>query len=196
MTDTSGERVRIVACSVFRPAIDNLRLEERYPNLRVTYLPAGLHNSPHELRERLVAEIDVARARNERVLCLYGNCFPDIEAVCQERGAVKVPGHYCYEMLLGSERFKKLVEEATGTYFVEEDLIRNFKTYCMEPLELDDEEMRKACFERYHRLIYVRQPSDPNLVARASEIAEFLGLSLEVRDADYSQLERALKALL
>jgi hypothetical protein len=42
----------------------------------------------------------------------------------------------------------------------------------------------------------VRQPSDPDLTAKANEIAEFLGLSLEIQDADYSYLEERLNKLL
>ena len=83
-----------------------------------------------------------------------------------------------------------------STYFAEKDLILNFEEYCMRPLELDDEEMRRYCFGQYRRLLYVRQPSDPNLMTEAGEVARFLGLSLEIRDADYSHLEKTLLKLL
>ena len=66
----------------------------------------------------------------------------------------------------------------------------------MRPLELHDDEMRKRCFERYHRLLYVRQPSDPDLVPQASKLAKFLELSLDISDADYSHLERKLTELI
>lgn len=183
---------RIIACAVFKPAMEHLKLEYRYPQLRLTYLPSNLHLRPQYLENRLKTEIASAKKRNEKVICLYGNCFPGIEDFCQQRGAIKVPGHYCYEMLLGSERFRQSIEEMAGTYFLEKDLILNFEEYCMKPLELHDEEMRKCCFEHYQRLLYVRQPSDPDLAPRASEIAEFLSLFLETSDADYSFLEKKL----
>jgi len=187
---------RIVACAVFKPAIEYLQLERRYPNLRFTYLPSKLHLRPQELKNRLLIGIKAVQKRNERVICLYGDCFPDIDDFCQEQGAIKVPGHYCYEMLLGSERFRHLIEEITGTYFAEKDLILNFEEYCVRPLELHDEEMRKYCFQQYRRLLYVQQPSDPNLTARASEVADFIGLSLDINDADYSYLEKELIKLI
>ena len=187
---------RIVACAVFKPAIEYLHLERRYPNLRLTYLPSKLHLRPQELKNRLLAGIKTAQKRNERVICLYGDCFPDIDDFCQEREVIKVPGHYCYEMLLGSERFRQLIEEMTGTYFAEKDLILNFEEYCVRPLELRDEEMRKYCFQQYRRLLYVRQPSDPDLVAQAGEVADFIGLSLDISDVDYSYLEKRLIELL
>ena len=187
---------RIIACAVFRPALEYLHLEERYPKLRLSYLPSNLHLRPQELEDRLLNEITAAQKRDERVICLYGDCFPDIDDFCQRHGATKVPGHYCYEMLLGSERFQQFIEEMAGTYFLERDLILHFEEYCMVPLELHDEEMRKYCFKHYQRLLYIRQPSDPDLVPQAGELAEFLKLSLDISDVDYSQLEKVLIGLI
>jgi len=187
---------RIIACGVFKPVLEYIELERRYPNLYLTYLPSRLHLRPQELEKHLLQEVNKAKRRSERIICLYGECFPDIDDFCQQHGIIKVPGFYCYEMLLGGERFKQLIEEIAGTYFLEEDLIINFVEYCMRPLELQDQEMRKLCFENYTRLLYVRQPSDPNLVPKAGELAKFLGLDLEIHDADYSYLEKQLTELI
>jgi len=195
-SEENQEITCITACKVFKPAIEALQLEKIYPNLRVTYLPANLHLRPRELKKRLLARIKAAQKRSERVVCLYGDCFPDIDDFCEENGVTKVPGHYCYEMLLGSERFNQLLGEMAGTYFAEKELIQNFEEYCVIPLELHDEEMKRYCFNQYQRLLYVRQPSDQNLVARAGEVADFLGLSLDISDADYSYLEKRLIELL
>ncbi|HEU65798.1 MAG TPA: DUF1638 domain-containing protein [Chloroflexi bacterium] len=187
---------RIIACTVFRPALDNLGLEGRYPDLRVTYLPSLLHLKPQELQNRLEKAIASAKKSNERIICLYGDCFPGINDFCWQHEVFKVPGHYCYDMLLGSERFQQLIEETAGTYFAEKEFLLNFEEYCVRPLELEDEEMRRDYFGQYQRLLYVRQPSDPDLMQRAGEVADFLGLSLDVGDVDYSHLEKMLTALL
>jgi len=186
----------IIACAVFMLAIKHLQLQKRYNNMRLTYLPARLHLKPIELKKRLQREVSKAKAKGERIICLYGDCFPGIDDFCKRRNVVKVPGSYCYEMLLGTERFKQLVDETTGTYFLEEGLIINFEDYCLQPLELQDEEMRRQCFEHYKRLLYIRQPADPDLIPRASELAQFLRLSLEVQDADYSHIDKTLTKLL
>ncbi|MBE0481773.1 MAG: DUF1638 domain-containing protein [Dehalococcoidia bacterium] len=186
----------LIACRVFKPAIESLELEKRYPDITVTYLPSRLHLAPRALRNRLAKQIASARRTSERVVCLYGECFPEIDRFCKQRGVEKVPGHYCYEMLLGSERFNKLLDETVGTYFAEQDLILNFQEYCVKPLELDDEDMKKCYFGQYRRLLYVRQPSDPDLSPEAGHVARLLGLSLEVRDVDYSYLREDLARLL
>jgi len=188
--------IRIIACAVFWPAIEHLRLEERFPNVHVTYLSSDMHLYPQRLRDSLQIEVDFAKKRNERIICLYGTCFPNIDDFCEEQGVIKVKWHYCYEMLLGEDRFRQLIDEMAGTYFLEKDLIVNFRECCLVPLELDDEEVKRACFQHYQRLLYVRQPSDTDLEPMAEEIAEFLELPLEIRDSDYSQLEAKLVELI
>jgi len=196
MSEKNQKITRIIACKVFQPAIEALQLEKAYHNLRLTYLPSNLHLRPQELKNRMLTRIKAAQKRNERVICLYGDCFPSIEDFCQEHGVIKVPGHYCYEMLLGSDRFRQILNEMAGTYFAEKELIQNFEDYCVIPLELYDEEMKRYCFNQYQRLLYVRQPSDPDLAARAGEVADFIGLSLDISDVDYSYLEKSLIGLL
>jgi hypothetical protein len=196
MTQSDSAIIRIIACRVFKPAIEHLRLEGRYPNIRMTYLPPNLHLWPKELSKYMRKEINAAKRRNERIICLYGDCFPGIGDYCQRHGAIRVPGSNCWEMFLGSERFNRLLEESAGTYFLEKELILNFKEYCIEPLELYDKEMREECFKHYRRLLYVRQPSDPDLENKTSELSQFLGLSLKIEDADYSHLEKELIKLL
>jgi hypothetical protein len=186
----------LIACGVFKPALEHLRLEQKYPRLHSHYLPSNLHLKPQDLRKQLSETINLAKQRNERILCLYGTCFPEIEDFCKHQGVTKVPGFHCFETLLGSEQYQNIINEMPGTYFLERDLILNFKEYCLEPLELRDEAMKRSYFKHYQRMIYLRQPSDPDLLFKANELATFLQLSLEIRDADYSHLEQLLTDLL
>lgn len=196
MSGRATEITRIIACAVFKPALESLGMQETYPDLRLTYLPALLHLKPQELQNCLDKAVTSAQEAGERVICLYGQCFPEIDDFCQQRQVSKVEGQHCYEMLLGEERFQQLIDEVAGTFFVEKDFLLNFEEYCVEPLELRDEEMKRYCFGQYQRLIYIRQPSDPDLMPQANKMAEFLGLSLDVIDADYSHLQKILNRLL
>jgi hypothetical protein len=186
----------VIACGVFRPALEYLELGNRYPHVHLTFLPSNLHLRPQELEIALRKEISSAKKRNEIVVCLYGNCLPDMGSFCHHLGAIKVPGLHCFQMLLGSERYQHIIEEISGTYFLDGDLILNFEEYCSKPLDLHDDEIKRLVFRNYQRLLYIRQPSDPDLISRASEVAEFLHLSLNVQDADYSHLEKILTDLI
>ncbi len=193
---SARQDTRIIACMVFKPVLEHLQLTKRYRNLKITYLPANLHINPQKLKNYLLKQITSAKERNERIICLYGDCFPDIDEFCEQYGVIKVPGTHCYEMLLGNKQFRKITEETAGTYFLEKELILNFDEFCIQPLELRDEEMRKYCFEHYRRLLYIRQPSDPELLPEIAKVSEFLELPLEIVDADYSDLEGKLVRLI
>ena len=187
---------RIIACEVFRPALEDLNIEAKYVHVKVTYLPSTLHSNSSELKRRLLDELAAAKSKNEKVVFLYGACFPHIDDFCQEEGAVRAPGDFCYEILLNNDRFKRIMDETAGTYFAEKDLILNFDDFCRIPLELDDDDMRKHFFGPYKKFLYIRQPSDPDLTLEAGEIAKFLDLLLEVYDADYSYLQKILDKLI
>jgi hypothetical protein len=195
MPKTSGI-TRIIACHVFKPALEALEIEERYPHVKVTYMPSTLHSNSGELKKHFLDKFAAADGKNEKVVFLYGACFPDIDNVCNEKGATRTPGHFCYEILLGTERFNKAMDETAGTYFTEKDLIRNYDEFCRIPLELDDKDMRKHFFGPYKKFMYIRQPLDYDLMPKARQIAEYLDLELVIQDADYSYLQKMLDELI
>jgi len=189
-------KIRLIACGVFRSALEYLNLEQRHSTLHVTFLPSNLHLHPQELRNILSKTINGTHKSNKRTVCLYGNCFPDFHNFCVQHGVDKVAGHHCFQMLLGGKRYEDTMKEMVGTYFLERNLILHFEQYCLEPLALRKDEIRRALFKPYRRVIYIRQPSDPDLVPQAGELARFLRLPLEIRDADYSYLKQTLVNLI
>ena len=194
--DKPIQPVRIISCGVFKPALEQLQLEERFRDLNVTYLPSNLHNSPNDLENYLLKEFIVSQNKSERIICLYGECFPDIDDLCKQYGVDKIEGHHCYEIILGRRIFREIMNESARTYFLEKELILNFEEYCVKPLELYDDEMKEIFFRNYERLVYVRQPSDPDLTEAVNKIADFLGLSIIVHDADYANFEKMLIELI
>ena len=79
---------------------------------------------------------------------------------------------------------------------MERELVENFETYCWNPLELHDPQMRRWYFEHYRRVAYIRQPRDPDLTDKAQRIAGALDLDLQILAADYNELETALNQLI
>jgi len=180
--------VQIVACGVFQSALMHLNLHNRFPTIDIKYLQPFLHHYPQEIRNQLDKTISSAGQRDQKVICLYGKCFPDIDEFLGERGVNRPSCDHCYEMLMGTQSFHRTINEEPGTYFMEKELLVNFNEYCIKPLELDDPQMRKWFFERYHNLLYIRQPDDPDLLTEAGSIADFLHLRLRIENADYRDL--------
>jgi hypothetical protein len=187
---------KIITCRVFRDALSFLDRNGSIPRARVRCLPAFLHMNPHELRQKVVAEITASDRRRESVCCLYGDCFPDIDQTLQGMSVRRVACRNCYESLLGRRRFQRLLDRHPGTFFLEKELLLNFDEYCWQPMELDDPVLRRWFFEHYRRAVYIRQPLDPDLKGCAEEISHRLELALAVADADYTDLHAALNRTL
>jgi hypothetical protein len=184
--------IRIIACGAFQDALKYLAVQENRPGLRISYLRAGLHNHPLELNKGLSREIRATRQEGDRILCLYGQCFPGIDDFLKRESVPRIAGAHCYEMFLGSNAFQQIMEEEPGTYFLEKELLIHFFEYCVRPLELEDREMRSWYFRHYKRLLYIRQPLDPDLLDQAQDVAQFLSLELSVVDTDYAELRAKL----
>ena len=185
--------IRIIACGVFRDALRYIELRRFHPTVAVTYIPPVLHNTPDKLKAEILLQIHTARKARDDILCLYGQCYPDLDPMLSRADIRRVPGAHCYEILLGSKSFRKLMDEEAGTYFLEKELVLNFAEYCVKPLELDDPVLRETYFKHYKRLAYVRQPLDPDfIVSRVQEIAHLLDLESLVIDADYSEFRTNL----
>ena len=183
----------MAACGVFRSALENMGIRHRFPDMKIDYLLPYLHHYPIELRKRLAKVIRRAHALRHKVVCLYGKCFPDIDAFLQEKEATRPGGGHCYEMLLGRHTYETIMYEEPGTYFLEKEILMNFSEYCVEPLELNDPQMRKWFFERYKTLLYIHQPGDPDLWDQAHKIAQFLNLRLQVKEAYYTDLKHRVE---
>jgi len=185
--------IRIVACGVFRDALRQIQLQRFHQNVTITYITPVLHNYPEKLKEEILSQIHMAQKAGDDILCLYGRCYPDLDPMLSKAGIRRVPGGHCYEILLGSKCFQRLIDEEAGTYFLEKELVLNFAEYCAKPLELDDPMLRESYFQHYKRLAYVRQPLDPDfIVSRVKEIAQLLDLESLIIDADYSEFRANL----
>ncbi|UCD89544.1 MAG: DUF1638 domain-containing protein [Desulfobacterales bacterium] len=189
--------LHIIACGVFRDALEQIALERFYPNVAITYITPVLHNHPQKLKEQILNQVHLAKKTGGSTLCLYGRCHPELDDYLSEMNIPRIPGEHCYEILLGSRRFNEIIEQDAGTYFVEKDLILNFFEYCIQPLELDDPLLRKRYFQHYTQLTYIRQPLDPdNVRPNVHDISRLLDLKTRVVDADYTELKTNLLKLL
>jgi hypothetical protein len=186
----------IIACNTFRSAMEHLGIQRRYPDLSLRYLAAHLHLQPAELKRCMLAEIREAQKNHQPVGCLYGHCFEDIDDVLKEAGVPRIRTGHCFEILMGGERFRQLIQDQAGTFFMEKELVENFEAYCWDPLELHDPQMRRWYFEHYRHIAYIRQPLDPDLTGQARRIAESLDLRLQIVEADYEELESALNQMI
>lgn len=159
---------------------------------------ALLHLYPGRIVEELRERLQALRPRYERLVVVYGDCGMTgrLEPILEEFGASRVRGPHCYEMLAGAELFGRVSDEKPGTFFLTDWLVRNFDRAVVRGLGLDRHpDLKEMLFGNYEAVLFLRQVPNPRLAAKAKEIADYLGLPLEIRDVGLGQLEARLAEL-
>jgi len=159
---------------------------------------ALLHLYPGRIVEELRERLHALRPRYERLVVVYGDCGTTgrLEPILDEVGASRVRGPHCYEMLAGEDLFRKVSDERPGTFYLTDWLVRNFDRAVVRGLGLDRHpEVKAMLFANYEAVLFLRQVPNPQLAAKAEEIAAYLGLPLEINDVGLGELETRLADL-
>ena len=127
----------------------------------------------------------------DRILLGYADCGTSggIDALVDEFGLTRLPGAHCYQMFMGTRAFDELMSEHPGTFFLTDFLVRQFQSFVVKGLGLDEHpELKEIYFGGYERVVYLAQIDDPNLTRRAIKAANYLNLKFERIDTGYGEL--------
>jgi len=172
-------------------------VDEHGWDLDIYGVPAMHHFYPKKIVEAVDRKLDELSSRYRQIVVVYGDCGTagSLEPVLERHGAVRVRGPHCYEMFAGAD-FERITDERPATFFLTDWLVRNFERAVVRGLGLDRyPELKPVYFQNYTDLLYLAQFDDSRLVAKAEEIAEYLGLPLEVRQVRFGELETRLAEL-
>ena len=165
----------------------------------VKSMDARLHLYPSKIESAVEANLKVTDGQYERRVVVYGHCGAhNLDSIIdRHEGAVRPVGPHCYEMY-GGEDFRRAVKEEPGTYFLTDYLIHAWDKLIVRGLKLDKHpKLIDLMFGHYKRMIYYSQEEgNASLHSKAQEIADSLGLTLEVRHVGYGDLERRLVAIM
>ena len=160
-------------------------------------VPAMHHFYPKKIVEAVDRRLAELAPRYGQVVVVYGDCGSAgaLEPVLARYGSVQLRGPHCYEMFAGAD-FDRIVDERPATFFLTDWLVRNFERAVVRGLGIDRyPELKAAYFRNYTDLLYLAQFPDKRLLGKAREIAEYLGLPLEVRPTGLGALETRLAEL-
>jgi len=160
-------------------------------------VPAMHHFYPKKIIEAVDRRVAELAPRYGQVVVVYGDCGTAgaLEPVLARYGSVQLRGPHCYEMFAGAD-FDRIVDERPATFFLTDWLVRNFERAVVRGLGIDRyPELKAEYFRNYTDLLYLAQFPDERLVGKAREIAEYLGLPLEVRPTGLGALETRLAEL-
>ncbi len=162
----------------------------------------GVSAMDHLFPERIGPDVEdrilAYQEHYERLIVVFGDCGSQgvLDDMLARHGIERIAGPHCYEMY-GGQMFHDLMAEEPGTFFLTDFLVRTFRGTVMKGLGLDRyPQLKEDYFQHYQRLVYMAQTQNPDLVAKAQEVAEYLELPLEVRETGYGCLETRLVALM
>lgn len=183
----------LLACGALAREVREVAARNRWDADLFT-LPALDHLSPKKLLEDVERELEEVAPRYERVVVAYGDCGTagGLDRVLAKHGAVRTTGPHCYEMYGGSE-LADGSEGRIGTFFLTDWLVRNWERAVVEGLGIGRFPfLKERYFDQITDALYLRQAPDPSLEGKAREIADSLGVPLEIRDVGLGDLERRL----
>jgi hypothetical protein len=160
-------------------------------------VPAMHHFFPKKIVEAVERRLAELAPRYRQVVVVYGDCGTAgaLNPVLAHYGAVQLSGPHCYEMFAGAD-FARIADERPATFFLTDWLVRNFERAVVRGLGIDRyPELKAVYFRNYADLLYLEQFADERLLDKAREIAEYLGLPLEVRHTGLNALETRLAEL-
>jgi hypothetical protein len=160
-------------------------------------VPAMHHFFPKKIVEAVDRRLAELAPRYGRVVVVYGDCGTAgaLDPVLARHGAVQLSGPHCYEMFAGGD-FARITDERPATFFLTDWLVRNFERAVVRGLGIDRyPELKAVYFKNYTDLLYLEQFANERLLEKAEEIAEYLGLPLEVRHTGLNALETRLAEL-
>jgi N-methylhydantoinase A/oxoprolinase/acetone carboxylase beta subunit len=112
-------KLKVVACGVFEPELTELAAGAP-GEVHLHFLDAGLHSTPHLLRDQVQAEIDAAVGQGfSAIVVAYGLCGRGTSSIVARDCPVVLPRvHDCMTLFLGSrEEYRKQFSRHPGTFY-------------------------------------------------------------------------------
>lgn len=167
-------------------------------NAEFEAINSKLHLEPRKIGPAVEERLKKTQGKFDRTVVVYGHCGAfDLDDILKKYGAVRPLGPHCYEMF-GGEEFSKALKKEVGTFILTDFLVHAWQKFVVRGLKLDKHpKLQKLLFAHYKRIVYFTQEeNNPALLARAREIADSLGLELQIKHVGYGDLERRLVAIM
>ena len=193
-----SDKILVIACGALAKEITALIRINNWTHLQLRYLPAKLHNDPHNIPQNIRKYLINAQNKFSQIFIGYADCGTGgkIDNLLEEFGVQRLPGAHCYEFFSSNQTFSKMLEEEPGSFFLTDFLVKCFEKLIWQGLKINSHpELLNIYFRHYKRLVYLAQTENQVLQKQAQEIAQRLGLNYLYRFTGYGALTSALSDL-
>lgn len=189
--------VLVLACGALARELEAAFKVNGVSNVKVEYLSAALHNRPERICEMLRTRLASVRRSFDRVFLGYADCGTggEIDSVCAEFDAQRLPGAHCYEFYLPPGAFNALHDEEPGSFYLTDFLATHFDRLVVETLGIEKHpELLDIYFANYKRVVFISQAGSVKASTAAASAARRLGLPLKTIEAGWGQFGDSVAA--
>ncbi len=187
----------VLACGALAKEITTLIDLNGWRHLKLTCLPAKLHNRPELIAPAVERKISQLKKDGyEDIFVAYGDCGTggQLDRVLEKTGASRLAGAHCYAFFSGLDTFERLSEDALGTFYLTDFLAQHFDRLILSELGIKQHpELLSMYFGNYTKLVYLAQTENAALCQKARAAAEALGLQYVYRFTGYGNLQSELQ---
>lgn len=182
----------IIACSIFRYELEQLEKEGKL-NIPVIYLNSMLHMHPKQLQTLL--DVKMEEYRNFKIILMFGDCHARMLDYDKNPNILRTPGINCCEIILGSEKYRKLRRD--GAFILLPEWADRWKEAFVDYMGFKTSKtMRTFMNEMHKKLVYIDNGLQEKNFPLFDEISDYLGLPLEIYQSSMDNLEKVINQLI
>lgn len=187
-----NENKVIIACSVFKTELEYLKASGKI-NIPIIYLDSMLHMYPAKLQQLL--DVKIKENNSYKIILVFGDCHARMVDYENNKNMVRTQGINCCEIILGSEKYKKIRKE--GAFFLLPEWAERWKEVFVEYMGFKNSKSASRFMNDMHKkVVYIdtgyKETDNPLL----KEISEFVGLPLEIYKSSVFELEDTINNLI
>lgn len=193
MNEFSRSGIVMICCSILEAEVE-LILNESQDEFKIIFLNSMLHMYPEKLAKLLESNVDRELGEGKKVLLVYGDCCPQMEAIETKSGVVRTRCNNCCDLLLGHDEYKRLSNE--GVFFLMPEWTRRWKEVFSKHLGIDSKNIREFMQEMHSRMVYLHTGFVPVQKSALYECADYCGLPYEIRPVSLENFRAAIDTAL
>jgi Protein of unknown function (DUF1638) len=179
-----------LCCSVLQDELTTF-LPRDYPEAELVFLDSMLHMHPQLLKETLHSALE--QRTDRQCVLVYGDCHARMREDGQRAGCSRTTGVNCGELLLGSERYRRLRNDRAFLFLPE--WAHRWREVFTEHLGFSDTTLaRQFMQENHNRLVYLDTGRQPPPLKILREIEEFFAMEVEILPVSLDNLRHAVHA--
>jgi len=164
-----------IACGIFQKEIEKLK-EEGKIDTPFIFIDSMYHIYPEQLKIKL--EKEVKKYSEKDIILLYGDCYSNMVDMEKHKNIKRVKGINCVEIILGTEKYKKLRKE--GAFFFMPEWILRWRDIFQNHLGLTEVTAKMIMQDMHTKLIYIDTGIIDVPLKELKEASEYVGLSYEI----------------